>query len=196
MSVLAGCGGSTRRTETVAPAPSPQRTDSGYATRNDSGYRPRERAPVGVPREARLYVSDAQRRAVEDTVRKLINATTRAVEQRDAGALMRLYPDTGALSSVNNGQLVTSRDSAEAMSRAFFQDPNIRTVKATADRVRIDVLAPDAAAFTVVGTLGWTEATGRTVTVPHAWSGVFVNRGRRWVILQEHDSGPPVTPTQ
>jgi uncharacterized protein (TIGR02246 family) len=189
MLVLAACGGSPSKTGAGTPQPSPSRADSGYGARARGALVPRAAHPGA-------YLSEAQRRAVEDTVRKLIDATNRAVALRDVGALMRLYPDTGALSSAYNGRLVTSRDSVEATARAFFQDPKISTLKTTTDRVRVDVLAPDAAAFTVIGTLGWSEPTGKTVTLPHAWSGVFVNRGGRWVILQEHDSGPAPTPTQ
>jgi hypothetical protein len=54
-----------------------------------------------------------------------------------------------------------------------------------------DVLSPDAAVMTASYRVPHSTPTGMNHTIAGAWTAVFVNRGGKWVVIQEHLSDVP-----
>jgi ketosteroid isomerase-like protein len=143
-------------------------------------------------------VSDTQRRAIADTLRTLIvNAYDLSKPGDAVSRLMSLYPERGQVISASGGQVSTSRDSLEAGIRAFWDNVgrNMRDPKWTWGPMHVDVLAPDAAVVTTTYRVPHLTPRGMPHVIAGAWTAVFQRRGGRWMIVQEHLSDVPESPS-
>ncbi|MEO7138453.1 MAG: nuclear transport factor 2 family protein [Gemmatimonadales bacterium] len=139
-------------------------------------------------------VSPEQRAAVEDTIRKLNAFSMAAQSRRDLNALMQLMPDTG-LVAISGGMMFTDADSLRGALRQAWTAPWLRDLKVTNELRRIDVLSPDAAVVTMTSTTVL-DSAGLKQTFHNVWTGLWTNRGGRWVVPQQQSTTipPEVTP--
>jgi ketosteroid isomerase-like protein len=143
-------------------------------------------------------VPAAERAAIADTLRSLLVGAYDLSKPGDAVArLMSLYPDSGRVVSASGGQVSTSRDSLKAELAAFWENVgrNMRNPKWTWGQMHVDVLAPDAAVLTTTYSVPHLTPAGQPHVIAGAWTAVFQRRAGRWVIVQEHLSDLPPTPT-
>ncbi len=134
-------------------------------------------------------VSPQQRAAVEDTIRKLNAFSMAAQGRRDLKALMQLMPDTG-LVVIADGMMLTDADSIRGALHQAWTAPWLRDLKVTNELRRIDVLSPDAAVVTMTS-MTVLDSAGRKQTVHHVWTGLWQNRGGRWVVPQQQSTTIP-----
>jgi hypothetical protein len=138
-----------------------------------------------------MTASDSQ--AVADTIRTLMTNAYDLSKGDVVRRFMSLYPDSGRVVSASIGTFTTSRDSLQRQVEAFWngvgvlmQHPEWRW-----DSLVVDVLAPDAAAVTARYTVPHHTPDGSPHVIGGAWTSVWVNRGGRWQIIQEHLSDLP-----
>ena len=146
----------------------------------------------GAPSHTQLDAT--YQRAITDTLRTLIVDAYDLTKPGDKVArLMSLYPDSGRVISASGGQVTTTRDSLEAGIRAFwtYVGQNMQQPKWEWGPMRVDVLAPDAAALTTTYRVPHLTPRGQPHVIAGAWTAVFQRRGGRWVIIQEHLSDLP-----
>lgn len=131
-------------------------------------------------------LSAEQRASVEDTIRKLNAFSMAAQSRRDLSALMQLMPDTGLL-AISDGIMFTNADSLREALRQAWTAPWLRDLKVTNELRRIDVLSPDAAVVTMTSTTVL-DSAGRKQTFHNVWTGLWQNRGGRWVVPQQQST--------
>lgn len=134
-------------------------------------------------------VSPEQRAAVEDTIRKLNAFSMGAQSRRDLPALLQLMPDTG-LVAVSDGVMFTDADSLREVLRQAWTAPWVRDLKVTNELRRIDVLSHEAAVVTMTLTTVL-DSAGRRQTFHNVWTGLWQNRGGRWVVPQQQSTTIP-----
>ena len=134
-----------------------------------------------------------EREAVGDTIRKLLTTTYDLSKGDVVRRFMQLYPDTGRIVSASIGTYTTTRDSLQRQVEAFWsgtgvymQHPEWRW-----ESMAIDVLAADAAVVTARYIVPHHTPAGAPHIIGGAWTSVWVNRGGRWQIIQEHLSDLP-----
>ena len=143
-------------------------------------------------------MSAEQRTAVSDSLRTMI---TKAYDLTRPGdpvtRLMSLYPPSGPVISASGGIVSTSRDTLEAGIRAFWDNvgKNMRNPKWTWGDMHVDVLARDAAVVTTTYSVSHLTPRNEPHVIAGAWTAVFQRRDGRWMIVQEHLSDVPPTPT-
>jgi uncharacterized protein (TIGR02246 family) len=135
-------------------------------------------------------VTATEKSAVEDTIRKLNAYSMEVQSRRDLKALMQLMPDTGAI-AITDGAMVTDMDSVRAVLEQFWGQPWLKDLKVKWEIKRIDVVAPDAAVLTTTGTTTVLDTAGEKHSMSHHWTGLWQNRGGRWVVVQQHASTIP-----
>ncbi len=152
-------------------------------------------AAVACRPAGRETLTAAQKAAIADTLRQLVaSAYDFSHADGDAvGRLMSLYPDSGRVVSASAGQVVTTRDSLQAGIRTFWENVghNMRDPRWTWGPMYVDVLGPDAAVLTATYAIPHRTPRGEPHVIGGAWTAVFVRRGGRWVIVQEHLSDAP-----
>ncbi len=141
------------------------------------------------PRE----VGDAERKAIADSLRRLVVATYDLTGPDVVGRLMSLYPDSGAVYSTSSGHVSTTHAELRQQIQSFWQfvGANMRDPKWEWTSMRTDVLAPDAAVMTATYRIPHLNPRGLPHVIGGAWTAAFVNRGGRWVVIQEHLSDVP-----
>ena len=143
--------------------------------------------------------SAAERAAIADTIRRTVSEAYDFSRPDVLRRLMSLYPDSGRLVSAAAGRIITSRDSLERELRYFWESTgqNMQSPKLEWGKVYVDVLTPTAAVATWTYSIPHRTPAGAPHTVGGAWTALFVRRGGRWVIIQEHLSElPPQAPQQ
>lgn len=133
-------------------------------------------------------------REIDARVRDAYDLSKPGTEQR----MLALYADTGRIISAEEGQIIASRDSVMLGIRLFWQNVgvNMRQPKWIWTHTYVDVLSATAAVFT--GAYRVPHLTPRNQ--PHEIAGVmtlvFVKRGGKWGVVQEHlsDTPPAVAP--
>ena len=107
--------------------------------------------------------------------------------------MIALYADTGRIVSASGGTAITSRDTVTQGIRLFWQNVgvNMKQPKWVWTHTYIDVLSPTSAVFT--GTYRVPHLTPRNESheIAGAMTMVFVKRGAKWVVVQEHLSDVP-----
>lgn len=128
---------------------------------------------------------------IETKVKDAYDLSKAGSEQR----MIALYADTGRIVSASGGAAITSRDTVVQGIKLFWQNVgvNMKEPKWIWTHTYVDVLSPTAAVFT--GTYRVPHLTPRNQ--PHEIAGamtmVFVKRGDKWGVVQEHLSdAPPV----
>lgn len=136
---------------------------------------------------------DAERKAIADSLRILVVATYDLTGTNVVDRLMSLYPDTGAVYSTSSGHVSTTRAELQQQVQNFWQfvGSNMRDPKWEWTSMRTDVLAPDAAIMTATYRIPHLNPSGLPHVIGGAWTAAFVNRGGRWVVIQEHLSDVP-----
>ena len=138
----------------------------------------------------RAAPDEAARSAVADTITQKAALFAQMVNRRDAAAVMTLFADDRDMTYAENGMLYPSRDSLERAITALYGAQ--RELTFGWDELRVVPLASDAGVllgrFHVLGL----DLAGTTVRVDRGtWTGVFVRRNGRWVIVHAHESYPP-----
>jgi hypothetical protein len=132
-------------------------------------------------------------REIDAKVRDAYDLSKPGAEQR----MLALYADTGRIISAEEGQVIASRDSVMLGIKLFWQNVgvNMRQPKWIWTHTYVDVLSPTAAVFT--GAYRVPHLTPRNQ--PHELAGVmtmvFVKRGGKWGVVQEHLSDTPPPPS-
>ena len=136
----------------------------------------------------------AEQRALGDSIKLVIERAYDFGPGDNVGRLMSLYPDSGPVVSVVNGRVTTRRDSLQADISSFWQNvgQNMRGPKWVWGATYVDALSRDAVVFTGTYTIPHRTPAGAPHVVGGAWTALFVRRGGRWVIAQEHLSSAPI----
>lgn len=100
--------------------------------------------------------------------------------------LMSLYPTEGPVISANTGSATTTRDSLQQQIETFWKyvGSNMRNPKWEWTSMHIDVLSRNAAVMTATYKIPHLTPANMRHVIGGAWTAVFVNRGGRWVIIQ------------
>jgi hypothetical protein len=148
-------------------------------------------AACGPP--APQTVSEAQKKAIADTIQRLVTDTYDLSRPDAVERLMSLYPASGPVYSSSSGHISTTRAELEEQIETFWKyvGSNMRNPKWEWTAMHIDVLAPDAAVLTASYRVPHLTPMNMQHVIAGAWTAVFVKRGGRWVVIQEHLSDTP-----
>ena len=138
-------------------------------------------------------MSDADKKAVADSLEKLVVSTYDLGKPNAVQRLMSLYPDSGAVYSTASGHISKTRPELQQQIETFWQyvGSNMRNPKWEWTAMHVDVLAPDAAVMTASYRVPHNTPMNMEHIIAGAWTALFVNRGGRWVVIQEHLSDVP-----
>jgi hypothetical protein len=138
----------------------------------------------------------AEREAIADSLRHLVRSAYDLSRPDVVEGFLSLYPDTGRVVSAAAGRVTTTRDSLEAQIRWFWENVgrNMQAPEWVWEGTWVDVLSRDAAVLTTTYRVPHLTPAGAPHTIGGAWTAVFVRRGGRWAIVQEHLSDVPVQP--
>lgn len=138
-------------------------------------------------------VSDAERKAISDSLTHLVTNTYDLSRPDAVKRLMSLYPASGPVYSTSSGHISTTRAELQQEIETFWQyvGSNMRNPKWEWTAMHIDVLAPDAAVMTAAYRVPHLTPMNMQHVIAGAWTAVFVNRGGKWVVIQEHLSDVP-----
>jgi hypothetical protein len=98
--------------------------------------------------------------------------------------------------SANTGSATTTRAALKSQIETFWKyvGSNMRNPKWEWTSMHIDVLSRNAAVLTATYRIRHLTPRNMPHVIGGAWTAVFVNRGGRWVIIQEHLSDAPPEP--
>jgi hypothetical protein len=141
-------------------------------------------------------VSEQQRKAISDSIRTLVVNTYDLSRPNAVERLMSLYPTSGPVYSTSIGHISTTRAELQEQIQTFWKyvGSNMRNPKWEWTAMHIDVLSPDAAVMTASYRVPHLNPMNMPHTIAGAWTAVFVRRGGKWVIVQEHLSDVPAAP--
>jgi len=142
-------------------------------------------------------MSAGQRKEIADSIRALVTETYDLGRPNAVQRLMSLYPETGPVYSTSSGHVSTTRAALEQQIETFWKyvGSNMRNPKWEWTSMQIDVLAPDAAVITASYRVPHLTPRNTPHVIAGAWTAVFVKRGGRWVVIQEHLSDTPAAAT-
>jgi hypothetical protein len=136
-----------------------------------------------------------ERRAISDTLRAEVLRAYDFTRPDPVAALMALYPDTGRIVSAASGRLTSTHAELERGIRAFWDNVgrNMRQPQFVIDSAFVDVLSRDAGVMTMAYRIPHLTPKNEPHVLAGVWTALFVRRGGRWVIVQEHlsDAGMP-----
>jgi ketosteroid isomerase-like protein len=141
-------------------------------------------------------MTDAERGAIADTLTGLMASAYDFSQPNVRERLLSLYPDSGRVVSAAAGRVTIERADLDSAIGTFWQyvGQNMVGPRWIWEDIEVDVLAPDAAVVTASYSIPHHTPAGRPHTIAGAWTAVFVKRGARWMIIQEHLSDVPVEP--
>ncbi len=141
-------------------------------------------------------LTQRERAAIADSLKHLVTNTYDLSKPDVVKRLMSLYPTAGAVISANTGSATTTRAALQQQIETFWKyvGSNMRNPKWEWTSMHIDVLSRDAAVMTATYKIPHLTPRNMPHVVGGAWTAVFVNRGGRWVIIQEHLSDAPPEP--
>lgn len=141
-------------------------------------------------------LSPPERAAIADSLKHLVTNTYDLSKPDVVSRLMSLYPEEGAVISANTGNATTTRAALQSQIETFWRyvGSNMRNPKWEWTSMHIDVLSRDAAVMTATYRIPHLTPRNMPHVIGGAWTAVFVNRGGRWVIIQEHLSDAPAQP--
>ena len=142
-------------------------------------------------------VTAEQRKAISDSLSRLVVATYDLSKPNAVERMMSLYPATGPVYSTSSGHISTTRAELQSQIETFWKyvGSNMRDPKWEWIEIHTDVLSPNAAVMTASYRIPHRTPTNMQHMIGGAWTAVFVNRGGRWVVVQEHLSDVPQTPS-
>lgn len=137
-----------------------------------------------------------ERAAIADSLKHLVINTYDLSKPDVVNRLMGLYPTQGPVISANTGQATTTRAALQQQIETFWKyvGSNMRNPKWEWTSMHIDVLSRDAAVMTATYRIPHLTPRNMPHVIGGAWTAVFVNRGGRWVVIQEHLSDAPAEP--
>lgn len=137
--------------------------------------------------------SNAERAAIADSLKHLVTSTYDLSKPDVVTRLMSLYPAQGPVVSANSGHATTTRAALQSQIETFWRyvGSNMRNPRWEWTSMNIDVLSPDAAVMTATYRIPHLNPHNMPHVIGGAWTAVFVKRGGRWVIVQEHLSDAP-----
>ena len=146
---------------------------------------------------ASAALTSAEKAEIEDSIRKTVIDTYDLTATDVVERLMRLYPDSGTVYSTSSGHIANSREELKKQIETFWQyvGSNMREPKWEWTAMHVDVISPDAAAMTASYRIPHLTPQNRPHVIAGAWTAVFVKRGGRWFVVQEHLSDVPQTPS-
>jgi len=138
-------------------------------------------------------VSDSERKAITDSLEKLVTQAYDLSAPNPVQRMMSLYPESGPVYSTASGHISTTRKELQDQIETFwkFVGSNMRNPKWEWTAMHVDVLAPDAAVMTASYRVPHTTPMNMQHVIAGAWTAAFVNRGGKWVVIQEHLSDVP-----
>jgi hypothetical protein len=142
-------------------------------------------------------LTDRERAALGDSIKQLVVSTYDFSRPGAVERMMSLYPDTGLLLSANSGKVTTTRAALKAQVDTFWKyvGSNMRNPKWEWTSMHVDVLSRDAAVMTATYRVPHLTPENTPHVIGGAWTALFVRRGGRWVIIQEHLSDVPAAAT-
>jgi hypothetical protein len=142
---------------------------------------------------SRGSMSDGQKQVIADSLRKLVTNAYDLGRPDAVARLMSLYPDTGRVYSTSSGHISTTRAELQQQIETFWKyvGSNMRNPRWEWTAMHTDVLAPDAAVMTASYRVPHLTPMNMEHVIAGAWTAAFVNRGGRWVVIQEHLSDVP-----
>lgn len=138
-------------------------------------------------------VTDAQRKVITDSLKKLVTQAYDLSAPNPVQRMMSLYPESGPIYSTASGHISTTRKELQEQIDTFwhFVGSNMRNPKWEWTAMHVDVLAPDAAVMTASYRIPHLTPMNMQHVIAGAWTAAFVNRGGKWVVIQEHLSDVP-----
>lgn len=138
-------------------------------------------------------LTDGDRRIIADSIRKIVVATYDLQRPGAVDRMMALYPTSDPVYSTSSGQVSTTRAELQRQIETFWKyvGSNMRDPRWEWTSMHIDVVAPDAAVVTASYRVPHLTPRNNPHVIAGAWTAVFVNRGGRWVVIQEHLSDVP-----
>lgn len=148
---------------------------------------------VACSRSAGDTLTPRERSAIADSLKHLVTNTYDLSKPDVVNRLMSLYPKEGAVISANTGSATTTRAALQSQIETFWRyvGSNMRNPKWEWTSMHIDVLSRNAAVMTATYRIPHLTPRNMPHVIGGAWTAVFVNRGGRWVIIQEHLSDAP-----
>jgi hypothetical protein len=147
-------------------------------------------------RSASDTLTSPERAAIADSLKHLVINTYDLSKPDVVNRLMSLYPTEGEVISANTGSATTTRAALKSQIETFWKyvGSNMRNPKWEWTSMHIEVLSRNAAVMTATYRIPHLTPSNMPHTIGGAWTAVFVNRGGRWVIIQEHLSDAPAAP--
>jgi len=140
--------------------------------------------------------SSRERAAIADSLKHLVTNAYDLSKPDVVNRLMSLYPTEGPVVSANTGSATTTRSALQSQIETFWRyvGSNMRNPKWEWTSMHIDVLSRNAAVMTATYRIPHLNPRNMPHVIGGAWTAVFVNRGGRWVVIQEHLSDAPAQP--
>lgn len=144
------------------------------------------------PQVPRAMTAD-ERKVIADSLAKLVVNTYDLSQPKFVDRMMSLYPENGPVYSTASGHTSTTRADLQQQIETFWKyvGSNMRNPKWEWTAMHVDVLAPDAAVMTASYRIPHLTPMNMNHVIAGAWTAAFVNRGGRWVVIQEHLSDVP-----
>lgn len=145
------------------------------------------------PKTPAESLTQAEKAEIEDSIRKLVIDTYDLTAPGVVDRLMSLYPDSGPVYSTSSGHIARTRAEVGEQIGTFWRyvGSNMREPKWEWTTMHVDVISPQAAALTASYRIHHLTPDNRPHEIAGAWTAVFVKRGARWFVIQEHLSDVP-----
>ena len=138
-------------------------------------------------------LTEAQKAEIEDAIRKVVLDTYDLEKPGVVDRLMQLYPDSGPVYSTASGHITRTRGELKDQIETFWRyvGSNMQDPKWEWTSMYVDVISPEAAVLTGSYRIPHLTPQNRPHEIAGAWTAVFVKRGARWFVIQEHLSDVP-----
>lgn len=148
---------------------------------------------IACDRSTRDTPDSRERAVIADSLKHLVTNAYDLSKPDVVARLMSLYPTQGPVISANTGSATTTRAALQTQIETFWRyvGSNMRNPKWEWTSMHIDVLSRDAAVMTATYQIPHLNPHNMPHVIGGAWTAVFVRRGGKWVIIQEHLSDAP-----
>lgn len=150
-------------------------------------------APAACENTRSGPVTSAERVAIVDSLTALATSAYDLSRPNPVQRMMSLYPEQGPVYSTSSGHVSVTRAALEQQIESFwtYVGSNMKNPKWEWTSMHVDVLSPDAAVMTASYRIPHLNPRSMPHVIGGAWTAAFVNRGGRWVVIQEHLSDAP-----
>lgn len=152
---------------------------------------------AGCSGSSNRTLTPPERAAIGDSIKQLVVSTYNLSRPDAVERMMSLYPDSGLVLSANSGRVTTTRAALKAQVDTFWKyvGSNMRNPKWDWTSMHVDVLSRDAAVMTATYRVPHLTPQNTPHVIGGAWTALFVRRGGKWLIVQEHLSDVPASAT-